>query len=87
MSFYKEVLEGETGNYVQDRALVSGKSSLETLNDVIEDTIAGVERVRRILGEGKTRDAYESFVAGYVAFHVNSTRYRLADIIGTTRGE
>ncbi|EMD31446.1 hypothetical protein CERSUDRAFT_162851 [Gelatoporia subvermispora B] len=87
MSFYKEILEGETGNYVQDRALVSGKSSLEALNDVIEDTIAIVERVRRILGEGKARDAWESFVAGYICYHVNSTRYRLADIIETTRGE
>ncbi|EMD31444.1 hypothetical protein CERSUDRAFT_162846 [Gelatoporia subvermispora B] len=87
MSFYKEVLEGETGNYVQDRALVSGKTSLEALNDVIEDTIAIVERVRRILGEGKARDAWESFVAGYISYHVNNPRYRLADIIETTRNE
>ncbi|EMD31538.1 terpene cyclase [Gelatoporia subvermispora B] len=87
MSFYKEVLEGETGNYVQDRALVSGKTSLEALNDVIEDTIVIVERVGRILGEGKARDAWESYVAGYISYHVNNPRYRLADIIETTRGE
>jgi len=81
MSFYKEELSGETGTYVQDRALVTGKSSLAALHDLIEDTVAGVERVRAILGEGRARDAWEGFVAGYISFHIYSPRYRLTEII------
>ena len=84
MSFYKEELEGETGNYVQDRASVTRKTSLDALHDLIEDTLAGVERARAVLREGKARDCWESFVAGYISYHINNPRYRLADILETT---
>ncbi|OCH89693.1 terpenoid synthase [Obba rivulosa] len=81
MSFYKEELAGETGTYLQDRAKVSGKSPLAALYDLIDDTVAIVERARATLGEGRARKSWEAFVSGYISFHVHSPRYRLAEII------
>lgn len=82
LSFYKEELAGETGNYMSDRARASGKSVQDTLQEVVEETIVIVERIRNILGEGPVRDAWESFASGWIAFHTNSPRYRLKDLIG-----
>ncbi|KAH9944603.1 isoprenoid synthase domain-containing protein [Amylocystis lapponica] len=82
LSFYKEELAGETGNYIGDRASLSGKMPLEILQEVIDDTVAAVERIREILGEGPARDAWEGFAAGYISVHTMSPRYRLQEIIG-----
>ncbi|GBE82195.1 predicted protein [Sparassis crispa] len=83
LSFYKEELEGETGNYIGDRGLVEGKSALEVLREVIDETVGAAERVRRILGEGEARDAWENFVRGYTSFHISSPRYRLQEVVGS----
>ncbi|GBE82198.1 predicted protein [Sparassis crispa] len=83
LSFYKEELAGETGNYIGDRALIEGKSSLEILREVIGETAAAAERVRHILGEGEARDAWESFARGYIGVHTCSPRYRLQEVIGS----
>ncbi|OCH89694.1 terpenoid synthase [Obba rivulosa] len=80
LSFYKEELAGETPTYIQDRALACGQSRLAALHNVIDDTIAAVERVRTILGEGCARDAWEGFVAGYIGFHMSCPRYRLSEV-------
>ncbi|KAI0724978.1 hypothetical protein C8Q72DRAFT_877650 [Fomitopsis betulina] len=52
LSFYKEELAGETCNYMSDRARASGKSVQDMLQDVVDETIITVERIRNILGEG-----------------------------------
>ncbi|CCL98540.1 uncharacterized protein FIBRA_00539 [Fibroporia radiculosa] len=64
LSFYKEELAGETGTYIHERAAICGKSAAETLNDVVDDTLAAIARARTILGEGPARDAFENFAAG-----------------------
>ncbi|KZT12294.1 terpenoid synthase [Laetiporus sulphureus 93-53] len=81
LSFYKEELAGETGNYMSDRAIATGKTTLETLQEVIDETVVIVERIRKILGEGKVRDAWEAFARGWIAFHTSSPRYRLRELI------
>ncbi|KAI0732213.1 Trichodiene synthase-domain-containing protein [Fomitopsis betulina] len=81
LSFYKEELAGETGNYMSDRARASGKSVQDTLQDVVDETIITVERIRNILGEGPVRDAWESFASGWIAFHTHSPRYRLKELV------
>ncbi|KAH9944602.1 isoprenoid synthase domain-containing protein [Amylocystis lapponica] len=81
LSFYKEELAGETGNYVHDRATVSNKTAHETLREVIDETVAAMCRIRDVLGDGEARDAWESFARGYIAFHASSPRYRLQEII------
>ncbi|OCH85971.1 terpenoid synthase [Obba rivulosa] len=81
LSFYKEELAGEVGNYISDRALVSGKPSLETLREVIDEAVAARERIHDILGEGDIRDTWDAFVTGAIAFHVIDPRYRLQEIL------
>jgi len=82
LSFYKEELAGETANYIHERAFVTGKSVPDTLYDVIDDTVAALERARDILGEGQARAAFENFAAGYIRVHTGNPRYRLQDIVG-----
>ncbi|KZT70829.1 hypothetical protein DAEQUDRAFT_764395 [Daedalea quercina L-15889] len=54
LSFYKEELAGEMGNYTGGRARATGK----TVQDVIGETIVLADRVRRTLGDGPVRDAW-----------------------------
>ncbi|PCH34391.1 terpenoid synthase [Wolfiporia cocos MD-104 SS10] len=82
LSFYKEELAGEEDNYIHERATISGKSVIHTLQDVINDTVAAVGRIRDVLGEGEARDAFESFAAGYIGVHTETPRYRLKEITG-----
>ncbi|PCH34034.1 terpenoid synthase [Wolfiporia cocos MD-104 SS10] len=81
MSFYKEELAGEANNYIHERATITGGSVSETLYRVIDDTVVAVERVRRILGEGAARAAWESFATGYITVHIENPRYRLGEIL------
>ncbi|KAH9949259.1 hypothetical protein B0H21DRAFT_145454 [Amylocystis lapponica] len=81
LSFYKEELAGETGNYIHDRATVSGSTAHETLREVIDETVAASCRVRDGLGEGEARDVWESFTRRYIGFHLICPRYRLQEII------
>ena len=83
LSFYKEELEGETGNYIHDRANVTQTSPRDTLLALIDDTVGAHERIRATLGPGPARDAWDAFAQGYISFHVGSPRYRLRDIIGS----
>lgn len=80
LSFYREELVGETGNYIHDRAAVTGKSLADTLHEVVEETVNAAERVRRMLGE-EARDAWDQFTKGYIVFHTSNPRYRLLELL------
>ncbi|KAI0926369.1 terpene cyclase, variant 2 [Taiwanofungus camphoratus] len=82
MSFYKEELVGEVDNYVHGRAAATGKPVPEAFRDTVDETVAASDRVRTILGEGEARDVWDTFIKGYVYFHIISTRYRLHEILG-----
>ncbi|EMD37271.1 hypothetical protein CERSUDRAFT_105307 [Gelatoporia subvermispora B] len=81
MSFYREESIGEEGTYITDRAYASGRSHLETLRDIVDDTVAVANRVRKLLGEGSARDAWDVLVTNYIAFHVSTPKYRLREIM------
>ncbi|KAH9934269.1 Trichodiene synthase-domain-containing protein [Fomitopsis serialis] len=81
LSFYKEELAGETGNYVSDRSKACGRSREETLQEIVDETVVLVTRIRGILGDGPVRDAWESFAKGWLTFHLCSPRYRLKELI------
>ena len=82
LSFYKEEMDGEEDNYIHERALASGSSTSGALQEVIDETVAAVKRVRGILGDGPGRAAWENFAAGYIRVHTDNPRYRLKDILG-----
>ena len=81
LSFYKEELAGETGNYMGDRVRVTHRPTEETFREAIDETIDAVDRIRSILGDGPARDAWESFAGGYLNFHTCNPRYRLDEVL------
>lgn len=83
LSFYKEELAGEQSNFVHDRANVTGKSVRQVLLDILNEVVSAVERARLILQGEQEKRTWEQFLAGYVAFHFLSPRYRLAELTGT----
>lgn len=82
LSFYKEEQDGEVASYIHARSRLSKKTLIATLYEVIDDVVAAVERIRCALGDGKAREAWDSFARGYVGYHVNNPRYRLEDVFG-----
>ena len=83
LSFYKEELAGEKTNFVHDRALVTGKSVSEVLSELLDEVVTAVERARVLLKGEKEKQVWERFIAGYVAYHFHSARYRLVELTGT----
>ena len=83
LSFYKEHQDGDISSYIHAHSLVTGKTLNVTLYEVIDKVVAAAVRIRRILGDGKARKAWDSFERGYLAFHVEDPRYRLEGILST----
>lgn len=81
LSFYKEELANDTHNHIHERVEVTGKEVVEVLSDVGDEAATACDKVRAIL-QGRERDAWESFVAGYIVFHRYSPRYRLHELFG-----
>lgn len=83
LSFYKEELAGETANFVHDRAIVTGQTVPAILSGLLQEVVASVDRARVLLKGQMEKDTWERFIAGYVAFHFYSPRYRLIELTGT----
>ncbi len=81
LSFYKEEVSGERGNYLHSRATVTQKDVNDVLKEVIREVVEAVERVRSVLNGDKEKEAWDNFVMGYAAFHYATSRYRLAEIL------
>ncbi|KAL6299515.1 Trichodiene synthase [Sparassis latifolia] len=81
LSFYKEELAGETGNYIGDRAAIERRTSMEILQEIVDETVATAERIWHILGEGDARESWESFARGYISAHTLTPRYRLHEVL------
>ncbi|EKM53553.1 uncharacterized protein PHACADRAFT_98817 [Phanerochaete carnosa HHB-10118-sp] len=82
-SFYKEELVDEKNNFIHDRACVTSKDIEATLMATLGDAVDAVNRGREIL-QGEERQAWESHVVGYVAFHFMTPRYRLEELFSTS---
>ena len=66
---------------MHDRARVTGKNVEQVLSDILDEVVSAVERARTILQGDKERETWERFLAGYVAFHFLSPRYKLMELI------
>ncbi|THH13952.1 hypothetical protein EW146_g6325 [Bondarzewia mesenterica] len=85
LSFYKEEVAHETDNYVHTVSQVSGLSPAQVLSQTIERAVTANDRVTTILSESDDSadelvTAWQSFVRGYVAFHMQHDRYRLTEL-------
>ncbi|KAK7014362.1 isoprenoid synthase domain-containing protein [Favolaschia claudopus] len=83
LSFYKEELAGETGNYIHNRAGVTGKPPTHVLAEVAAEALAAHDRVTVSLHACQSQglDAWMTFVHGYLAFHLTQDRYKLKDLL------
>ncbi|PPQ78320.1 hypothetical protein CVT25_011691 [Psilocybe cyanescens] len=66
LSFYKEYLSGERNNYVYNRARVNEKSTMETLQSVVDDALAAHSRAKKILEHTEAFLPWKSFLDGYI---------------------
>ena len=82
-SFYKEELARETITFVHERAVVTQKDIHTALSDVADDAVNAYQKTHMLLGatDEKAKAVWDSFVTGFVAFHLNARRYKLTDIL------
>lgn len=72
-------MEGERGNYIGQRVEATGKSVEEVLEDMIREVQAAIGIIDSVL-KGLEKEAWTSFMFGYLYFHVQSDRYRLREL-------
>ncbi|KAF8803257.1 terpenoid synthase [Phlegmacium glaucopus] len=82
LSFYKEELAGESGNYISNEANQRGEEKTPVFRVLAHDVSLCVSRVANILeGSGEARAAFQCFMGGYVSFHTSfDSRYHLDDL-------
>jgi hypothetical protein len=84
LSFYKEELAGENGNYISLEASQKGREKISVFRELAGDVSLCVSRVANIL-EGSNNSealaAFQCFIGGYVSFHTSfDSRYHLNDL-------
>jgi len=80
-SFYKEELVGESYNYISVRAQSCGKSKLEALKSLVDETVQSHKETLTVLAQSpEALEAYKEFCKGYVYFHTSCKRYEVVDM-------
>ncbi len=81
-SFYKEVLEGDTGNYISVRARTQGISAVTALQQLVEEATKSHMQVCKILEIDQVAlDVWMKYMYGNAAFHLSCDRYRLLELM------
>jgi len=83
LSFYKESVVGtERLNYVCNIANTHGISATSALQLVCQNVVENVRTIRTVLKDCPDMvNTVDVFFRGYVAWYLNQTRYKLADIV------
>ena len=82
LSFYKEELAGENGNYISNEASQRGENKISVFRDLAHDVALCISRIVNVLeGNRDAQAAFQSFIGGYVSFHTSfDSRYHLDDL-------
>ncbi|KAJ5720942.1 uncharacterized protein N7483_008876 [Penicillium malachiteum] len=81
MSSYKEAFEEEDCNFVDNSAKALGVTRIQALRKVCADTVELVGRLRCLSSANSGLCAtVESFIHGYVMYHLCQRRYRLEEL-------
>ena len=81
-SFYKEVLEGDTGNYISVRARSQGISAITALQQLVDEATKSHMQVCKILEIDQVAlDIWMKYMYGNAAFHLSCDRYRLLELM------
>ncbi|KIK56932.1 hypothetical protein GYMLUDRAFT_1012408 [Collybiopsis luxurians FD-317 M1] len=85
LSFYKEEMVGESGNYISLLAKSRGCQKQDVFHDLIQEVVEAHKRILRILDSDKAAlDAYSKFVPGYMEFHfAEERRYHLGQLMSS----
>ncbi|THH31856.1 hypothetical protein EUX98_g2330 [Antrodiella citrinella] len=82
LSFHKECKAGEEDNYVSQHAAIFHQSATHSLRDIVERMVSLDRTVKTLLGDTTPeRRAWDSYVAGYIEFHLQSPRYCLKEVL------
>ncbi|KAK8101372.1 Monoterpene synthase 25 [Apiospora kogelbergensis] len=85
ISFYKELLAGEKGNYIDQRAEKDRVDVITALRTLAEEGVAAYERIRAMLADApEYRANFEAYARGITHFHTACPRYRLRELFGQT---
>ncbi|KAK7966476.1 uncharacterized protein PG986_000753 [Apiospora aurea] len=83
ISFYKELLAGEKGNYIDMRAEKDGVDVVAAQRALAEEGVAVYHRVLATLADApEYRANFEAYARGITHFHTSSPRYRLRELFG-----
>ncbi|KIO28262.1 hypothetical protein M407DRAFT_22475 [Tulasnella calospora MUT 4182] len=82
LSFYKELLAGEAGNYMIIMALSQGRDSIDVLRETAKDLIDTSQRILAMAeGDETLVQHLHDFMDGYIQFHLAAEyRYHLDDL-------
>ncbi|KAF8523967.1 isoprenoid synthase domain-containing protein [Hysterangium stoloniferum] len=81
LSFHKEELEGDQGNYVHIRARAENLSPLEVLATMAEELRVSRNIIYATLAQSpRVLTAWKAFERGYVEWHMIQERYKLNDL-------
>lgn len=83
ISFYKELLAGEKGNYIDMRAQKDGVDVVAALRTLAEEGILVRNRVLAALADEPEYQAnFDAYAKGITHFHTSSPRYRMVELFG-----
>ncbi|KAI0632019.1 hypothetical protein C8Q77DRAFT_895419 [Trametes polyzona] len=81
LSFYKELIAGETGTYVCLRAGAEQKDTLAVLQELCKETLVALDRVARLTAvDLHLKRICERYLMGFVEFHLRANRYLLDEL-------
>ena len=82
LSFYKEELAGEKGNYISLEASQRVQEKIPVFRELTRDVSLCISRVENILeGSREAKAAFQCFMGGFVSFHTSlDSRYHLNDL-------
>lgn len=82
LSFYKEEFQtGDSVNFINTQARLHSITPLESLKRTQTSAVELVQKIRRIFeSEPEMLKDMETFMQGYVLFHLSAKRYRLAEL-------
>lgn len=81
MSFYKEELAGEKGNFISERGVATNRGTAGALLDTVDEAVAHVANIRSILEGTPELEACEVAMEGYIVWHRLEKRYKLDEVL------
>ena len=81
LSHYKELEEKESTGYLVSHAVVHNQTVIEAADALVKRISELFDRVEVVLGDGEALSAFRSTMAGHAQFHLQSERYKLAEIL------